>query len=102
MTRYWSQTPSPHKPSPLMGDESGSVPHLKSVTGLRLRRFDIDPLYACRGRALAQVIYELLDGVLVALEMRLDAAIGSVADPADDTERLRLLGGPRAEEDALD
>ena len=78
------------------------MPHLKPVTGLRLRRFDSDPLHARRGRALVQMINELLDGNLVAFEMSFDAAVGSIADPADDTQRLRLFGGPGAEEDALD
>lgn len=62
-----------------------SVPHLKPITCFKVSRFDVDALDASCGWALAQTIDELLDGNFVALEMRLDAAVGSIANPADDS-----------------
>jgi hypothetical protein len=78
------------------------MPHLKAITRLRIRRLDVDPLNARVGRTPVQLFNELLNGMLVAFEMRLDAPVGSIADPADDPERPRPLGGPGTEEDALD
>jgi len=77
------------------------VTNLEAITAFRISHLDIDPLHLRGGRALMQLVDELLDGMFVALNMRLDTAIRSIPHPADNSKRSCLFGGPGAEEDAL-
>ena len=43
----------------------------------------------------------LIDRRFVALDVRLDGAIGAIADPAGNAEFASLIPGPSAEEDSL-
>ena len=74
---------------------------LEAIAAVRISHFHIDPFNMCRGRALVQLVNELLYGMLVALKMRLDTAVRSIPHPAGHTKCPRLFGCPGAEEDAL-
>src|SRR4051812_11535845 len=53
-------------------------------------------------RPIAHPLEQLLDRGFLAFDVRLDRAVGRVADPAGDAEAARLILGPHAVEHALD
>ena len=55
-----------------------------------------------RGRTFPKPLDHLFDRRLVALDVGLDMAVGTIADPAGDTELFCLDARPGAEKDALD
>ena len=76
------------------------MPHLEAVELARLDVPQPNVLDPSVGRAAAKVADHLLDRLLLALDMRLDAAVGAVAHPAGDSKLLCLIDRPGAEEDA--
>jgi len=63
---------------------------------------DVDPVDAGAPRTLTAELDQPLDCVALALEDRLDGAVGSVADVAGDLARERTAPDGLAEEDSLD
>ena len=79
----------------------GLTPHVETIAVLGRGFRDFDAVNSGAVRPLAQQIRQPLYGLGVALKLRLDRAIRAVTNPAGDTQPLRLLAGPGAEEDAL-
>ena len=74
---------------------------LKPVTGFRLGVTGINPAHYRRWRAVMQPTNQLLDGGFFSGEMRLDTAVGAIADPTRNPQLIGLILSPAAEEDAL-
>ena len=79
----------------------GLVPDLKAAGPGGRIVLDRDLFDFCGGRAPVQQIDQLLDRPFPAFEMRLDAAVRLISDPAGDIEISCLLGRPGAKENAL-
>jgi hypothetical protein len=78
------------------------VPHLEPVEAFKRGFVDLHILHARAGRAFPNAVDELLDTRFGTFDMRLDRTVGRIADPAADSEPLRFVSRPSAEEDALD
>jgi hypothetical protein len=67
----------------------------------RFAAFNLHVGHAGARRAFPHEGNHSIDGLFLALEDRLHAAIGQIAYPAGDAEAIRLLAGCVAEENAL-
>ena len=80
---------------------SASLRDAKAVESLGLLGDDLDPGHPGVARALAAEVDELIDGLRLPLEYRLDGAVGAVRRPPRDPQRLRATPHAVAKEHAL-
>src|SRR5947199_7952639 len=88
--------------APRLDASAELVPHLEPVEAFERRFVELHILDARAGWAFSDALDELLDAGFGAFDMRLDRAVRCIADPSADSEPLRFVSRPGAEEHALD
>jgi len=83
-------------------DACGDAADCELLVAFGSGRCCLDTGDLCVWWSCAEVRKELVDGCWRALDVRLDGAIGAVADPAEHAELVGAVGGGVAEADALD